>query len=197
MFDFTDFACADGWAIATGTGAGYTGQVIALLNVSDQGWQLVELDNGTTLGSFPSIYDIPLSLLRQLSSHFGAALQPEVATGPLIASPAMTGWEYVNRVINVNGALWYIAERPTGNPSEPQADANVYRWSGTGWMEQGEIDRVPESLNYFQGPGAFQAVTVPGTNTPGFILVPGGTAPLQALTDTGGRWHASPYPSAK
>jgi hypothetical protein len=146
----SDFACADGWALATGTGIGYTGPVVGLFQAtpgSDSGdWRTVELDNGISLGSYPGIYDLPLSVLCQLAAHFGPALRPELATTDLIASPAMIGYDYLAGVLTMNGVHWYVAEKPTGNDQTPGADAAIYRWSGTTWISQGEVKQLPDSL---------------------------------------------------
>ncbi len=198
---FTASACADGWAVAVGTRAGHQGQLVGLFNAMDAKWHLVELDNGDSLGSDPGIYDIPLSLLRELAAHFGPALRPELATAPLIATQAMTGQPYVNGIITAGGAQWFIAEKPTGGVvGQPEAMATIYRWSGSGWLRLGAVDRVPASLNYYLLSGGydvtygqFKAVTVPGTADPGFVLEGSGSTRPDVLTDAGGRWHAARY----
>jgi hypothetical protein len=125
-------------------------------------------------------------LLRQLADRFGPALQPGLAAAPLIATPAMTGWPYVNGVLTASGAQWYVAERPTGSAEDPGADATVYRWSGSAWLKQGVVDHVPASLNYFQASGRFKAVTAPGTADPGFLLRNGVSSHSEVLTNAGG-----------
>ncbi len=194
--EFTRAACADGWAIAAGARVG-------LFDESGTKWRVVELDNGAWLGSYPGIYDIPLSLLRRLAARFGAEFQPAVATAPLIATPAMTGpYYYVNGVITVGGAEWFVAEKPVATSAAlPGATATVYRWSGSAWLRQGVVEHVPPSLNYYlsspQGydvlAGQFAAVTVPGTSDPGFMLEGSGSSRPDVLTDAGGRWHAARY----
>lgn len=190
----SDFACADGWALATGTGIGYSGPVVGLFQAtpgSDSGdWRTVELDNGISLGSYPGIYDIPLTVLRHLANHFGAMLQPELATADLVTSPAMIGYTYVGGVLTVNGVHWYVAERPTGNEQNPGADATIYRWSGATWIPQGEVRDLPNSL--VTTVGAFQSIAIPGTADPGFVLQPTNPAAQDVLTDLGGKWHYAP-----
>jgi hypothetical protein len=199
---FTASACADGWAIALGARAGARGQLVGLFNASRGRWDVVELDSGDSLGCDPGIYDIPLSLLRRLAAHFGPALQPELATAPLIAAPAMAGWTYVDGVITAGGAEWFIAERPTGTVSSvlPGATATVYRWSGSAWLRQGVVAHVPASLNYYLSArrddvlsGEFEAVTVAGVAEPGFVLEGSGTSRPDVLTDAGGRWRVAGY----
>jgi len=198
---FTASACADGWAIAAGASGGHEGQLVGLFNAREAKWHVVELDNGDDLGSDPGIYDIPLSLLRQLAAHLGPTLRPELATAPLIATPAMTGQPYVNGIISAGGALWFIAEKPTGSLiGRPEAMATVYRWSGSGWLRQGAVNRVPTSLNYYTLSGGydvtygrFEAVTVPGAADPRFVLGGSGASRPEVLTDAGGRWHAARY----
>jgi len=99
------------------------------------------------------------------------------------------------------GALWFIAEKPTGSLiGRPEAMATVYRWSGSGWLRQGALNRVPTSLNYYTLSGGddvtygqFEAVTVPGAADPGFVLGGSGASRPEVLTDAGGRWHAARY----
>jgi hypothetical protein len=200
VLDLTKFACADGWALAVGTGAGFTGPVVGLFEAGKSNWDVVQLDNGNSLGSDPGIYDIPLSLLQQLAAGLGPQLRPALATAPLIASPAMGGYLYVNGVITSDGGQWYVAEKPVGSAATPGADATVYRWSGTAWVKQGEVDKVPVSLDYFQAPsgGWFEAVTVPGAAAPGFTMEgqsSASPASLKVLTNAGGTWHVAPYPA--
>jgi hypothetical protein len=197
VLDLTKFACADGWALAEGTGAGFTGQVVGLFNADKSNWSVVELDNGNSLGSFPGIYDIPLSLLQELAAGLGPQLRPALATASLVASPAMGGYLYVDGVITADGAQWYIAERPVGSAATPGADASVYRWSGTAWVKQGQVDKVPVSLNYFQAPsgGWFEAVSFPGTAAPAFTMQGSSSLAAVVLTDAGGTWHVAPFPS--
>jgi hypothetical protein len=196
VLELTKFACADGWALAVGTGAGFTGQVVGLFEQDKSDWSVVQLDNGDSLGSDPGIYDIPLSLLQQLAADLGPQLRPALATAALIASPAMGGGLYVNGVITADGAQWCVAEKPIGSSATPGADATIYRWSGTAWVKQGEVDRVPPSLNYFQAAsgGWFEAVTFPGSAGPAFVMESSSSSSPAVLTDAGGTWHVAPYP---
>jgi hypothetical protein len=191
VFEFSKVACADGWAMAIGTGAGFSGQVVGLFEADGARWRTIELDNGASLGSDPGIYDIPLSLLLRLTASFGPAVRPALATAALIAAPAMTGYLYVNGVIAADGSDWYVKETPTGSADSPGADAEIYRWSGSAWIEQGRVDQLPRSLNYFQAlaGGWFEAIVVPGTSEPAFAMQ-GASSPSSAvLSDTGGSWH--------
>jgi len=191
VFEFSRFACADGWAMAIGTGAGYTNQVVGLFEADGTHWRTIALDNGDSLGSDPGIYDIPLSLLRRLAAGFGPGVAPDLATAPLIAQPAMTGWLYVNGVMTADGSEWYVKETPTGSVESPGANAEIYRWSGSAWVEQGRVDGVPASLNYFRAlsGGWFEPVAVPGARDPGFTMQGAGSSSSEVLTDAGGAWH--------
>jgi hypothetical protein len=197
VLELSKFACADGWALAVGTGAGFTGQVVGLFEAGKSDWDVVELDNGNSVGSYPGIYDIPLSLLDQLAAGLGPELRPALATASLITTPAMGGYFSLDGVITADGAQWYVAEKPIGSAAAPGADATVYRWSGTGWVEQGQVDRVPKSLNYFQAPsgGWFEAVSFPGSTGPAFMMAGQSTATAAVLTNAGGTWHAAPNPA--
>ena len=193
VFEFTRFACADGWAMAIGSGAGYSGPVVGLFAADGTNWRSVEVDNGASLGSDPGIYDIPLSLLRRLTDGFGASVKPALATAQLIAAPAMTGYLYVNGVITADGADWYVKETATGNTESPGAEAEIYHWSGSTWVLQGRVDDLPNSLNYFQAVsgGWFEAVNVPDTNDPGFKMQGPNSLSSAVLTHAGGTWHVA------
>lgn len=208
---FSASACVDGWALALGTGPGYTGQVVGLFEASNAGamspkatgsWRVVELDNGDSVGSYPGIYDIPLSLLRKLAGPLGPALRPELAIASLIATPAMTGIAdngvVPDGVVPFGDSLWYVTETATGREEAPGAIATVYRWSGNAWVEEGRVDRVPASLDWFLvGYGAwFEAVNVRGSADPGFVMENSGSARRYVLTHSGGAWHAAPYEAA-
>jgi hypothetical protein len=202
VFAFAKIACEDGWAAAIGTGAGYTGQILALFQATATKWRTVEVDNGESLGSDPGIYDIPLSLLRQLTSGFGASVRPALAIASLIAMPAMRGWPYLNGVIAWNGTDWYVKETPTGSPTSPGADAEILRWTGNTWVKQGQVDNVPASLDYYQAVsgGWFEPLAIPGSHDPAFAMqaafgVQGTPTPSTAiLTDKGGAWHTQAKP---
>ena len=104
----------------------------------------------------------------------------------------------MNGVITADGSQWYVLEKPTGSSDSPGADALVYRWSGTVWVKQGQVDRLPQSLNYFQTPsgGWFEAVTFPGSAGPAFMMEGSSSAAPAVLTDAGGSWHVADYPAA-
>jgi hypothetical protein len=191
VFEFSKVACADGWAMAIGTGAGYTTQVVGLFEAEGTRWAPVEVDNGDSLGSDPGVYDIPLSLMRQLAAGFGPSVAPALATAPLIAVPAMVGYPYLNGVITADGADWYVTETPTGSAESPGADAQIYRWSGSAWVRQGRVDGLPASLNYFQAPsgGWFEAITIAVATTPEFTMQRANAPSATVLTDVGGAWH--------
>ena len=91
-----------------GTGAGFTGQVVGLFEAGKSDWDVVELDNGNSVGSYPGIYDIPLSLLDQLAAGLGPELRPALATASLITTPAMGGYFSLDGVITADGAQWYV-----------------------------------------------------------------------------------------
>jgi hypothetical protein len=193
VFEFSKVACADGWAMALGTGAGYTTQLVGLFEADGRRWGSVEVDNGDSLGSDPGIYDIPLSLLRELTAGFGPSVAPALSTARLIAVPAMIGYAYLNGVIAADGADWYVKETPTGSDESPGAFAQIYRWSGSAWVQQGRVDQLPTSLNYFQAPsgGWFEAITIAGSTTPEFAMQRANAPSTTVLSDLGGTWHVS------
>ncbi len=203
---FSASRCADGWALALGTGPGYTGEVVGLFEATNGGalnpkvtgpWRTVQVDNGDSLGAYPATYDLPLSLLRKLAGPLGPALRPELATAPLIAEPAMTGITgdtmVPDGVIPFGRSLWFVTEKATGRELAPGAIATIYKWSGSTWVQLGRVDQVPVSLDLFLTDGWFEAVDVGGSADPGFVVDNSGPASHYVLTGSGGTWHAAPY----
>jgi|SRR5665213_120242 len=185
LVSFSKVACAAGWAMAVGTGGGYSGQVVGLFDENKGNWSVAVLDNGENLGADTGIYDIPESLLLHLGSQLGQSLRPALATAALIDEPVLSGLDYQGGVIAADGSLWFVGETATGEFDSPGANATVYRWSGSRWVALGTIDHVPSTLNAVEG-GWFEAVTIRGTTTPGFT--DGGQA---VLSDAGGTWHVA------
>ena len=103
----------------------------------------------------------------------------------------MTGYVYLNGVIAADGADWYVKETPTGSDASPGADAQIYRWSGSAWVQQGRVDQLPTSLNYFQAisGGWFEAITTAGSTTPEFTMQGANGPGTTVLSDLGGKWH--------
>ena len=91
VLHFDHFACADGWALAVGTGTGFTGSVVGLF---DRGWQpkkweLLTLDNGNALPAAPSVYDLPLPLLTQLADKLGSSARTPDRSGEADCRPSV------------------------------------------------------------------------------------------------------------
>src|SRR5439155_18927376 len=113
-------ACAGGWALAVGTGTGFTGRVVALFNhaLGRPRWRVITVDNGLALPAAPAIYDLPLPLLVRLASRLRAGLEPEVTAAQLIAhlqDPEREHyWSQQNGVVAAGGRKWLIAVRPRG-----------------------------------------------------------------------------------
>jgi hypothetical protein len=101
-------------------------------------------------------------------------------------------------VVPFGGSLWYVAETATGREEAPGAIATIYKWSGNAWVEEGRVDRVPASLDWFLvGYGAwFEAVNVGGSADPGFVMENSGSPRRYVLTRSGGAWHAALYKAA-
>ena len=156
VLQFDRVACADGWALAVGTGAGFAGPVVGLF---DRGWKpkqwtQLTLDNGNALPVAPSVYDLPLSLLLRLATRLGPVLAPQVAAARLIArlqSEYGFNWPQQNGIVESGGARWLVAVVPSGRAvndhSAPPVTAVIYRWAGGGWAVAGRIPHLLDHLN--------------------------------------------------
>jgi hypothetical protein len=152
---FNRVACAGGWALAAGDGAGFTGAV-GLFDRRFDGrrWQLLTLDNGNALPVAPAIYDLPLSLLTRLAAPLGRALDSQVAAAKLIArlqSVYHFAWAQQNGIVHADGKRWLIAVVPAGlapnDHSPAPVGAVIYRWDGKSWVADGRVPRVRHHLN--------------------------------------------------
>jgi hypothetical protein len=198
VLQFDHVACAGGWALALGTGAGFSGPVVGLFERGSRQdrWQVLTLDNGTALPGAPALYDLPLSLLVRLASNLGAPLTPEIAAAKLIAY--LQGryhfyWPGQEGIVPEAGTDWLIALLPTGRaPNDytapPQAVV-IYRWSGTRWTVAGRVAHLPASMNIAGVGGWFVPAHARGSSAIAFRLgsVPGSDNSL--ITNEGGIWH--------
>jgi hypothetical protein len=209
VLQFDHVACADGWALAVGTGTGFTGPVVGLF---DRGWKhkqwaLLTLDNGNALPVAPAVYDLPLSLLLRLAARFGPALAPQVAAAKLIARlQSLYGfdWPQQNGIVNAGGAEWLVAATPTGRArndySSPPADAVIYHWNGGSWVVDGRVPHLLNHLNVDAWGGWFKAVPTRSSSSVAFELVGSCCTTTSSgvntnahstalLTNEGGTWH--------
>jgi hypothetical protein len=186
-------ACADGWALGVGSGTGYSGQAVGLFEQQGAHWVLISLDDGSALGLDPGIYDFPLVLLRDLAGELGSALAPEVASASLrlhldgLYSPSL--WE-LSGVIGAGGEQWLIASsQPAGSAD---ADISVYQWTGAAWAERGTA-AVNDQGSIIGLGGWYQAVSVPGSTTPDFLVTgsePSGSPWTAMVSVSGAVWIA-------
>jgi hypothetical protein len=194
---FDRVACAGGWALAIGTGAGFSSPVVGLFDrgAGQNGWQVLTLDNGTALPAAPSIYDLPLALVVQLASRLGPVLTPEVAAAKLIAqlqSRYNFAWPQQDGVVIDQGTEWLVAPVPAGpapHDSPRPVAAIIYRWSGTTWKADGRIPRLPSAMNIGYFGGWFTAVAAKTSTAVAFQLAGSESGTAGVITNQGGSWH--------
>jgi hypothetical protein len=200
VLGFARVACAGGWALAIGTGAGFSGPVIGLFDRAyhKNAWQVLTLDNGTALPAAPAIYDLPLSLLVQLGSRLGSSLAPEVAAAKLIADLQAHYhfyWPQQDGVVVAGGSSWLIAPvpaRPAPNAYSPYpATAIIYRWNGTSWTVAGRIAHLPSAMNIDWVGGWFTATSA-STPAIAFKVAGSQSKSTSIVTNAGGTWHVQP-----
>jgi hypothetical protein len=208
---FNRVGCADGWALAVGDGAGFTGPVVALFDLSwfnGRKWHLLTLDDGDALPSAPAIYDLPLALLTRLAAPAGAILAPQVAAANLIAGLQTQyhfSWPLQNGIVQAGGQRWLIAVVPVGpapnDSSPPPVGAVIYRWAGAQWVEDGRIAHLSHHLNVDYDGGWFVSVPAPPSAV-AFELVQSCCTKnvtehahsTGVITNAGGSWQVAALP---
>lgn len=86
----TNAACAAGWGLATGTGAG--GYGVAVFHDDSGQWKLINLDDGVGLRSRISDFNMPLSVFDQLASDLGITQGVAGGTPGSSSTPTLLQW---------------------------------------------------------------------------------------------------------
>jgi hypothetical protein len=192
---FRRVECADGWALALGTGSGYSGDAVGLFDQIDGRWKLITLDDGSGLGLDPGILDLPRTLLLKLAGAIGSAVAPAAAsTGEFRQfsreHPAgQYGLSAMSGVMAANGSDWLIAE---GQHNEKPMDLDLYRWSGSTWALESAFTGIRVRGSIIGLPGWYRAESTPGASTPSFVVkgeTPGWDA---TISYQNGAWRISP-----
>ncbi|MGO9657616.1 MAG: hypothetical protein ACLP7F_04545 [Acidimicrobiales bacterium] len=189
---FTAASCADGWALGTGDGPGYANGFVALFEQQRGEWQTVNIDDGTALGHYPEIYDVPLTLLDRLGSRIGPRVAASVGIGSVYRGLEVTGsstlWT-MSGAIAFQGTDWLLAAGEPLNGGN-RLSVYVYRWSGGMWAEQASFRRVPDE-GALVGTGEWYGVA-PGSPGPTFVVR--GVYPNWSarIAYTRGTWHLTP-----
>lgn len=194
---FDRVVCANGWALAVGTGSGYSGRLVGLFSRGWQRtptWRVLTLDDGLALAAAPTIYDLPLSLLTRLARRLGPSLTPTVAAAHLIAHLQHTygfDWQQVAGIVRANGAYWLVAVVPT----HPGSAAIVYRWTRDRWTVAGRV----AGIHGFYGGWGGWVVSVPAREPGAVAFARAGSYDVgtprrlsrTVITNAGGRWHVA------
>jgi hypothetical protein len=206
LLQFDRVACDAGWAIAVGSGAGFSERVVGLFTSVEysgkEKWRALTVDNGTSLSAAPGVYDLPISLLGRLGNRFGSELRPMASAARLIARLQREHeftWPQQNGIVLANGAYWLVAIVPARTPHKVDPPylvaADVYRWSGDRWLLDGYVSRLPGSLNLPWSGGWI--TIVPARDPAAIAFARAGsdsaqfpTGPSKAvITNAGGSWH--------
>lgn len=195
---FDRVACAGGWALAAGTGAGYDGPVVGLFNrsaIHPSRWRLITLDNGLSLPTASGIYDLPPALLIALERKLGPSFNPIADATRLVDRLRHSGRRLRSSgLVRVGNTLWLAA---IDDPRHAAFSAEIYRWEGSRWVVAGRIahDRRLQSFTsgWFVSIPTSDGVALGYANSSGPNPAP---APLGkfAITNAGGRWHVAPRP---
>jgi hypothetical protein len=170
---FTKVACADGWALALGRGAAYTGNVVGLFEQQGDKWKNLSLDDGAALADELDEYDFPPPLFARLGAELGPEVAPEVSAAWPPERLGLPSSADVSGVMTVNGADWLVAatQSNTGfaeNP--PWVSVAVLRWSGKNWDEVGHVDRIADHGSIVGSGLWYWPVSVKGSAEPGFRI---------------------------
>jgi hypothetical protein len=197
---FEHVACAHGWALAVGTGAGFTGRVVGLFDRGYRGsrWHLITLDNGAALPAAPAIYDLPLPLLERLARRLGQTLTRELAAAKLIArleSRYRFHWPQQNAIVRARGADWLVAVVRAGRAPNDYSPfpvaAAVYRWAGGRWAFRGGVQHLPNAMNLTWFGGWFVAVPAHAPPAVAFAVAGSDSNTRSVITNAGGAWHVA------
>jgi hypothetical protein len=184
-------ACADGWALAEGTGTAYPGRVVALFEQQGGRWHLLQVNPGLDLASELSEYDIPAVLLGQLGRGLGSSVAPEVQAALAPAWLGLPASATTSPVLEGVGSYWMLAAAGPGtNPAK--ACLYVLRWHHGRWAVQGRtgLEKQFASLLYFH---QYQLVQAPGSRWPAFRVGGGDEVPTWSavIGHVGGAWRVT------
>ncbi|HYA45475.1 MAG TPA: hypothetical protein VED59_07705, partial [Acidimicrobiales bacterium] len=195
------YACADGWALLTGTYQ--MSPYVSLVNWQGD-WTPVAQFTGPDLNldEAPMWYGIPLSVLETLGKAAGPAISPDVAAAAVLSRfPGSTVSGYDNFPVVVDSGVvrdfsqdWLaIATSLTPGAS---VRVDIFRMGGASWSASGSV-----RIGYFgylgsspQG-GGLVPEALSGSNTPDFALNGGGadTHWFAVMSDIAGQWRGVPF----
>jgi hypothetical protein len=192
-FQFDRFACTADWALAAGTGVGYTGPVVGLFNrsaVHPGQWRLMTLDNGLSLPTAPTIYDLPPSLLVGLERRLGPTFEPILGATQLVGRlQHRYRGDQSSGLVRAGNASWLIAVGRVRH----MYSAVIYRWKARRWALVGTISHAHGLADlrgaWFVSVPARHGVAFARTGS-GWIGSARGRSKF-VLTNAGGRWHVA------
>jgi len=222
-FAVASVACADGWALATGTTRGE--RMFAIFEQTSGGrWVRGAVSPGSGLTANAEETALPVSLLDRLAARIGRPLRPArppkkldgpysnpaaglpgVIEGRGSASIPVTPGSTVattggGEVRNRPG--WYAAavvSRPSAAGHHAVLAVHVYRWRSVRWAASGTV-RVTLDRQHGVGTASFQSTaSFTGSRLPDFTVAQDGYPPgwLAVISHIGGNWHAVSFRSAK
>jgi hypothetical protein len=171
---FSHVACADGWAMAEGTGNGYAGPVVALFEEQSHQWQELQINDGTDLAYEEGEYDIPADLFRSLGAELGAIVAPDIQAA---APPSWLGLPTdttLSGVMTVNGGYWMVGLIQS-QPATPQVSIAVLHWADSRWALQGEVGPIRDYSSLLGLDQWYSALPATGLGPPQLRVV--GTYP--------------------
>jgi hypothetical protein len=167
--------------------------VVGLLNrsaVHPRQWRLIALDNGLSLPTAPTIYDLPPSLLLPLERRLGPTFRPLVEATQLVGDlQHRYHGDQSSGLVHAGNAFWLIA---VGRIRHVDS-AVIYRWRRRRWTLAGTVSNA-RRLAELRGAWF---VSVPALHGVAFARAGSdwiGTAQglsKVVLTNAGGHWHVA------
>jgi hypothetical protein len=209
-------ACADGWALATGTLGGAAR--LGVFQQEGRRWLRAGIGTPAAVGRRKLDFAAPRSLLVRLAARlhvrlgraprYGTGLDdpsrdglhgPEVGTVPVRLSPGSTFAE--SYVVKRHGLHWFataVQSEPTAGGRRSTVAVNVYRWVRRRWARRATLSLHPVTAHREAKLSNFGAASLTGAVAPDFELGSSDEPGWLAVISKAGRtWHAVAFKSAR
>ncbi|MGA2470414.1 MAG: hypothetical protein ABSG64_06960 [Solirubrobacteraceae bacterium] len=215
-FVVSRFACADGWALATGVSHGETD--LALFEQQGDGWSRDAVGSpqevSIAAGEAALAESVYLRLARPIGQRvprphegFSPSVWPAEprAPGRMAASLPFTpgssfATTYDSGAYGSPPARWFavaVGAPPSAAGRSSALVVRIFHRSGTTWAKQATIGFAVTTPGP-EGPATISTAALTGSPAPDFELTPQSSPRwLAVISDAGGHWHAVPFRSGR